>query len=103
MPATIGSGTTNFFNQSYELLVRPGRRFDPRECDRRRRPESVTPANASVGDISEADYTVNGPSDSSSPGTITLVNVIGASNQSQPRPPQPAPRSLRTTTLWATE
>ena len=80
-PATIGSGTTNFFNGSYNCWYGRAGDSTPVSVTVGGVSESVTPANPSAGDISEADYTVNGPSDSASPGTITLVNVAGASNQ----------------------
>ncbi len=80
-PATIGSGTTNFFNGSYNCWYGRAGDSTPATVTVGGVPEAVTPTNPSAGDISEADYTVNGPNDSASPGTITLVNVMGASNQ----------------------
>ena len=80
-PATIGSGTTNFFNSSYNCWYGRAGDSTPISVTVGGVSESVNPTNPSAGDVSEADYTVNGPSDSASPGTITLVTVMGGSTQ----------------------
>jgi IPT/TIG domain len=84
-PSTIGTGTTggNFFNGSYDCWY--GRAGDPSPVTVTVGgvPAAVAPTSPATSDVSEADYSVDGPSDSATydgAGTVTLMNVSGGSN-----------------------
>ena len=73
-PSTIGAGTTNFFNGSYNCWY--GRAGDPTPVTATigGDPVTVTPTLPATADVSEGNYTVGASS------TITLVTVTGGQN-----------------------
>ncbi len=82
-PATIGSGTTNFLGSSYNCWFARAGDATPVTVTVGGVSQTVTPTSAPAGDVSEGDYTVDGPSDTATydgAGTITLMNVTGSSN-----------------------
>jgi hypothetical protein len=82
-PSTIGTGSTNLLNGSYNCWY--GRAGDPTPVTVTVGgvPATATPTAPATADVSEGLYTVDGPSDTSTydgAGTITLMNVSNGSN-----------------------
>ena len=87
-PATIGTGTNNLFSTGINCWYARAGDATPVTAtitngNTVTTPLTVTPTNPNVGDVSEGNYDVDGPSDTSTfdgAGTITLMNVMGNSN-----------------------
>ena len=82
-PSTIGTGSTNLLNGSYNCWY--GRAGDPTPVTVTVGgvPATATPTAPATADVSEGLYSVDGPSDTSTydgAGTITLMNVSSGSN-----------------------
>ena len=74
-PASIGAGTPYSFSSTYSCWYGRAGDATPVTVTVGGVPATVTPTNALVGDVSEADYTVGTSS------TVTYTSVLSGSNQ----------------------